>query len=246
MRELLFIRETPTTEGCLLTVCGLELSEFVRFVERPLYLLALRSLFCDAITFNEINFDGIRDNLEDQRFNDLEKLLSSPQHLNGDFWWIDYRNEHRLLAIGDEELAELCFLAHLGRPLKSPFFRSLENRFVYIGHDNGYHTSIFVRDRLDGLQMLWKAIKDKAHACGFLVKSGGNVLDRLQEGLVFDFSAISEVGLPVWIHDEDFSFDAFDRRALLYSQIVETIQTERITSADNLVQPTSLRSVADE
>ena len=160
-------------------------------------------MFCDAITFNEINFDGIRDNLEDQRFNDLEKLLSSPQHLNGDFWWIDYRNEHRLLAIGDEELAELCFLAHLGRPLKSPFFRSLENRFVYIGHDNGYHTSIFVRDRLDGLQMLWKAIKDKAHACGFLVKSGGNVLDRLQEGLVFDFSAISEVGLPVWIHDED-------------------------------------------
>lgn len=237
MRDLLFIRETPTSVGCLLTVCGLEFPEFVRLVERPLNLLALRSLFPDAVTFHEINFDGIRDNLEDQRFNDLEKLLSSPQHLDGDFWWIDYSNEHRLLAIGDKELAELCFLARQGRPLKSPFFESLENRFVYLGHDNGFHTSIFVRDRLDALQMLWKAIENKVLACGFSVTGGGHILDRLHEGVVFDFNAISETGLPVWIYDGDFSFDTFDRCEFHDSSIAETLPTERTTITDKTLHP---------
>lgn len=227
MTDLLFIRETPTSEGCLLTVCGLEFPDFVGLVERPLNLLVLRSLFPDAITFHEINFDGIRDNPEDRRFNDLEKLIDSPQHLGGDFWWIDYRDERRLLAIGDDELAELCFLERQGRPLKSPFFESLENRFVYLGHDNGFHASIFVRDRLDALEMLWKAIENRVLACGFSVAYGGYILERLQEGLVFDFSAASEAGLPVWICEGDFSFDTFDRSELCESSVALTLPTER-------------------
>lgn len=231
MRDFLFIRETPSSEGCTLTVCGLEFSEFVRLVERPLNLLVLRSLFPDAITFHEINFDGIRDNLEDHRFNDLDKLLDSPKNLDGDFYWVDYSDECRLLAIGDEELAELCFLARQGRPLKSPFFESLKNRFVYFGHDNGFYTSLTIRDRLNALQMLWKAIEDKAHSCGFSVTGRGHILDRLHEGLIFDFSAISEAGLPVWISDREFSFDTFDRSDLHESSLVLTLPTERTASA---------------
>lgn len=203
-------------------------------VKRPLNLLALRSLFPDSVFFHEINFDGIRDNLEDQRFNDLEKLLDSPQHLDGDFCWIDYRDESKLLAIGDEELAQICFLARQGRPLKSPFFESLENRFVYLGHDNGFYTSLFVRDRLDALQLLWKAIEGKVHSCGFRVTSGGDVLDRLHEGLVFDFSAITEVGLPVWTFDGGFSFDTFDRRDLHETSMPVTLPTERTASANKI------------
>jgi len=121
MRDLLYIREFSSNEGSLVTICGLTFSEFVSGVERPLNLLVLRSLFPDSISFHEINFDGIRDDLEDSRFNDLEKLLASPNYLDGDFCWIDYRNEKELLEIPDLQLAEICFLALQGQTSELAF-----------------------------------------------------------------------------------------------------------------------------
>ena len=237
MRDLLYISEASSSEGNFFTICGLSFSEFIKGVERPLNLLVLHSLFPDPTSFQEISFDAIRDNLEDQRFNDLDKLLDNPKYLDGDFCWVDYCDEQRLLAIEDEELAELCFLARQNRPLNSPFFPSLDNRFVYFGHDDGFHTSLHVRDRRDYGRILLSAIQQKAVHHGFNFDDTGDILNLLKDGLVIDFTRISTSGLPVYSYEGQFSFDSFDRHELHSSMVAVKLVAEQGSAHQSTTAP---------
>lgn len=218
MRDLLFIHQRPSSEEVLLNLAGLSFREFVQCVDRPLNLLAFRTQYPDLVNFHEIGFHAIRDH-KDARFNDLDKLLENPRFMDGDLHWIDYSDEQALLEIGDQELAELCFLSQQGRPLHSPFLKTLENRYVYFGHDDGFVTSLYIDSVNERNRVLGKAIRQKSFSFGFNLMECKSALKRLDEGLLFDFRELSEDGLPVRVIGADFSFDTIDS---VYSTFKET------------------------
>lgn len=64
----------------------------------------------------------------------------------GNFHWIDYNNEEALNSCTPEEQAEVLYLSHFGKPLRSPFFDRINNNFVYLAHDDGWFCKLYCRD----------------------------------------------------------------------------------------------------
>ena len=64
----------------------------------------------------------------------------------GNFHWIDYDNEVDLDNCSPDEKAEILFLSHFGKPIKSAFFERLHNNFVYLAHDDGWFCKLYCRD----------------------------------------------------------------------------------------------------
>ena len=57
-------------------------------------------------------------------------------------------------GLSDQQIAELLFIAHIGRPLDSPFFAPLQNRFAYLAHDDGWFCKLFCRNLDDFINVL--------------------------------------------------------------------------------------------
>ena len=47
----------------------------------------------------------------------------------------------------EQQIAELLFLSHMSKPLKSPFFDALQNNLAYLGHDDGWYCKLYCKDQ---------------------------------------------------------------------------------------------------
>ena len=61
--------------------------------------------------------------------------IKSQNHL-GDFHFIDYSKTGDIAALIAEDIKDILYLSHMHQPANSPFFEALENRFVYLSHDD--------------------------------------------------------------------------------------------------------------
>ena len=64
----------------------------------------------------------------------------------GNFNWIDYNNETDLNECTPEERAEVLYLSHFGKPVKTSFMDRIDNHFVYLGHDDGWFCKLYCKD----------------------------------------------------------------------------------------------------
>ncbi len=125
----------------------------------------------------------------------------------GNFHWIDYSNEEDLNDCTPEERAEVLYLSHFGKPLKSPFFGRIMNNFIYLAHDDGWYCKLYCRD----MSVFSDIIAHKI-AAGFSTSkrkytmdadTKNHLLELTKEGLLIDFSSIyrtdSSVGLNYYI-----------------------------------------------
>ena len=77
---------------------------------------------------------------------DIFELSKEDIYGLGNFHWIDYINEAALNNCTPEEKAEVLYLSHFGKPLKSPFFTGINNNFVYLAHDDGWVCKLYCKD----------------------------------------------------------------------------------------------------
>lgn len=118
---------------------GISFSDLIEFIPIPVEnILLLKS---DYIT--EKSWRGF-DILEGR--DDISGLLRDNIHRFGDFACLDYNDIDAIKQLKNEQIAELLYLAHIHEPLISPHFEVLQNRFVYLSHDNGWYSKLFFKE----------------------------------------------------------------------------------------------------
>jgi len=77
----------------------------------------------------------------------IAKLRSENIYQYGDFCFVDYASPTSVLQLTDDEIAELLYLAHLYKPLRSPFYETLQNYYTYLSHDDGWYSKLYCKDQ---------------------------------------------------------------------------------------------------
>lgn len=211
MKELLYLHLHPSNRFVM--CCGLTFEEFHASLAKPLQnLLLLKHSYKNA----EFNMHTL---LEYVFQEDVAKLSKSNSGANGEFCWIDFEDEAGLGAIDGQELAELLYLGHTKHHLKPPFYRMLNNEFVYLSQDNGWFNKIYYRSVDPVFQMLGKVIPERMATLriektwlGMRKKSDYSEVPvelfiRLSalmgEGIVISFEDIAQtrtrLEIPIWV-----------------------------------------------
>lgn len=114
----------------------------------------------------------------------------------GNFHWLDYCNEESLNQCTPEEKAEVLYLSHFGRPLKTPFFDRINNQFVYLAHDDGWYCKLYCKEMNVFKEIIANKIIDsvstnkrrKIYPMAEEIKD--ELLEMTKNGLLIDFSSI--------------------------------------------------------
>ncbi len=114
----------------------------------------------------------------------------------GNFHWIDYDNDIALNECTPEEKAEVLYLSHFGKPIKSPFFSKINNKFVYLAHDDGWFCKLYCSDMSVFAEIIANKIiysfstnkRRKIYPMPEEIKN--SLLELTKKGLLIDFSSI--------------------------------------------------------
>jgi hypothetical protein len=91
----------------------------------------------------------------------LSELYRDDVYSYGDFCWVDFDDVGSLDDIEPQEKAELLYLGHYKKPLGSPFFNKLNNKFVYLAHDDGWYNKVFHSDKNDYIDVMRQLIPNR-------------------------------------------------------------------------------------
>lgn len=153
IRELVYIQMNDEIQYVL--SYGIEFAEFARAIPSVLEnILLLKHQFDDA----DFNMHTLLEYVPLER---MEKIIKDDVYGYGDFCWIDFEEEDALNELTQLEIAELLYLGHLKQHLRTPFYRKLENKFVYLAHDDGWFNKTYYRNFTDFYTMLGKVIAQK-------------------------------------------------------------------------------------
>ncbi|WP_409296547.1 hypothetical protein V1498_01290 [Peribacillus sp. SCS-26] len=118
---------------------GMEFKEFTASLNQVLpNLLLLKHKYEDG----EFNLNTLMDYVTRE---ELPSLMKQNVYSYGDFCWIDFGEEGSLDQLDGHEIAELLYLGHCKGHLKPPFYRQLNNSFVYLAHDDGWFNKTYYR-----------------------------------------------------------------------------------------------------
>lgn len=126
---------------------GISFCEFMKYLpQKVTNILLLKADYISDKNVNNFELIEGKQNL---------KIFSEEDIYNyGDFSFVDYSESECIKLITDNQIAELLFLSHMCRPLATPFYESLNNRFVYLSHDDDYFCKLYCRDVYDFLGVL--------------------------------------------------------------------------------------------
>jgi hypothetical protein len=127
---------------------------------------------------------------------DIVELAEEDIYGLGNFNWIDYNNEEDLNQCTPYEMAELLFLSHFCKPLKTPFFDRINNNYVYLAHDDGWFCKLYCKDMDAFKDVIANKIIDsfstnkkrKIYPMAEEIKN--ELLEMTKRGLLIDFSTI--------------------------------------------------------
>lgn len=140
-RTKIYIKANP--EERYITCSGIEFFEFIKYLPRPINNLMVLMGGNNVISLETICDRGL-ELFEGQDF--VESLTKKNIHALGDFCFVDYASRGATTALGEEQIAELLYLGHMYKPLYSPFFEPLQNRFAYLSHDDGWYCKLYCRE----------------------------------------------------------------------------------------------------
>ena len=107
----------------------------------------------------------------------------------GDFCFVDYVDAPSIDQLSEEHIAELLYLAHMFKPLRSPFFKVLQNKFAYLAHDDGWYSKLYCRDSEVSISILLNKLRKLAET------ALGDGAPLLPDHLVREIYKLAEAGL---------------------------------------------------
>ena len=211
-----------------ITYMGISFLDFVRYLTIQLDNILI--IKADCVGNNSfMNFELFEGKNEILKLSEDEKLYKY-----GDFCFVDYSDSKKLKEISQEEIAEILYLGHMFEPMRTPFFEALNNRFVYLSHDDDYCCRVFFRELSDFFEVLErKIIHSIESATNIKVELSKYAKQMLHElsftGMVIDFDSIrikSEgVSLDVW---EVGTYKDMDQLINEIDQIKKNVRSESL------------------
>ncbi|MGE8207090.1 hypothetical protein ACQKP0_21535 [Heyndrickxia sp. NPDC080065] len=198
---------------------GIEFHEFYHAFSDLPNLLLLRHQFDDG------NFN-LHTLLEYVDSESMPKLSEDDVYEYGDFCWVDFEDEEALNRLDGQEIAELLYLSHLKTHLRLPFYRKLNNRFVYLSHDDGWFNKTYYRSFDDFYKTLGVSISSKLNEKGektfFGLKKKKEIpsipieilypfIEDMKEGMIISIERAihtrASVEIPIWIIGDYYDMD---------------------------------------
>lgn len=118
---------------------GLTFAQFMDAMKMPKNLLLLKHTYEDA-SYN------MHTQLEFASQEEFPELRKSRAFKKGEFGWIDFRSEKQLNSLSPQEQAELLYIGHKKEAVRSPFYSTLLNEFVYLSSEDEQTTKIYFRN----------------------------------------------------------------------------------------------------
>lgn len=134
---------------------GIEFYEFIQAVPSPIEnILLLKHQF----TGGDFNMHTLLDIVTSEQIDNLKK-----DHVDsyGDFCWLDFEVVDGVNELTQQEIAELLYLGHFKQHLQPPFYNQLENKYVYLAHDDGWYNKTYYRNIDDFYTILGDVITQK-------------------------------------------------------------------------------------
>ncbi|WP_268625163.1 hypothetical protein [Paenibacillus alvei] len=194
------------------TSMGIEFIDFINgLTTEPNNILLLASEYIGA----DYHY-GLR--LEFVRKENLNDLYKENVYSYGDFCWIDFDEITTLDKLEPYEKAELLYLGHYKQPLRSPFFEKLNNKFVYLAHDDGWFNKIFYKDKNQYIDVLASLVSNrlKSYRQDVLPLSR-DIAEQLmlfaKDGILVDFyrnriiKSRKSIEIPFHVIGENMNFD---------------------------------------
>lgn len=152
-REVIYLN-ADLKQNCV-TSYGIEFKEFANNLLQPLSnLLILAGHYAGKDFDYTTGCDYVRhENLLD--------ILEKDVYRYGDFCWVDFDSVDKLEQLEPKEVAELLYLGQLFKPVNSPFFYKLNNRFAYLAHDDGWFNRFYCQNLSEFAQMLGNIVPTK-------------------------------------------------------------------------------------
>ncbi|CAH0347200.1 hypothetical protein [Bacillus sp. CECT 9360] len=200
---------------------GMNFREFAYCLQAPLSnLLLLKHKFDDG----EFNRNTLMEYVNQENVRDL---LKEDVKEYGDFCWIDFEEERGLDDLDSTEIAELLFLGHCKNHLRPPFYRRLNNEFVYLAHDDGWFNKVYYRSletyfkmlghllpiKMESLRMkrTWLGRRKSSEYPPVPAEVFHQLIPLMAEGLVFSFNqaqqARNRIEIPAWVVGDYVNMD---------------------------------------
>jgi hypothetical protein len=138
LRDVFYINSYPQEN--YVKYYGMQLNEFIQCCPINLHNLLLIKSEIYANHFNSnISFQFLD-------MDEIKEYENGKEIGLGDFCFVNFNNEKNLDLLTPDEIAELLYLGHKFKPLKSPFFQKLNNQFTYLSHDDGWFCKLYCKD----------------------------------------------------------------------------------------------------
>jgi hypothetical protein len=185
-RDIFYINAFP--EENLAIWYGMIFEEFIKYAPVEVnHLLLLEAMhysndFSRSTRLNVVGKDSMRN------------LLCKDIYNFGDFCWVDYDQRENIERLEPVEVAELLYLGHMFRPVKSPFFDKLQNRYAYLAHDDGSLCRMYCRYYSDFQEIISNKIvgtvstNKRRRIYPFPEDLKVKLITLAEDGLVIDFS----------------------------------------------------------
>ncbi|GAB6109939.1 hypothetical protein [Fusibacter bizertensis] len=161
---------------------GIEFREFMASIDvKPENMLILQGEFGTSFDFTTL--------CEYCTKEDLDEFLKEDVYSYGNFSWVDFETIEGLSSLGPQEVAELFYLAKLWHPIKTAYFKKLNNRFSYNAHDDGWINHIFYNNEADFVEVIQNIIPMKIHSIYH------NKIAQISEDIARKICGLSEMGV---------------------------------------------------
>lgn len=186
LRDVFYINAFP--ENNELVYYGMQLNEFIKYA--PVEINKL------LILEGEYYGRGFRSKtkLEVVENDEMDEFLGEDVYSYGDFSWVDFDERDNVENLEPQELAELLYLGHMFKPIKSPFFDKIQNRYAYLAHDDGWFCRLYCREYSDFKEIICNKIIDTVSTSKrrkiypFSEELKEELLNLAKDGLLIDFN----------------------------------------------------------
>ena len=191
LRTKLYIKVMP--ESCEVIFSGIAFAEFIQYLTRSIDNIMIITSGGNIIS-QDTKFERGLELFEGHEL--VQKLAKENIYNLGNFCFVDYASSDDPKKLSEEQIAELLYLGHMFKPLRSPFFKELCNNFVYLAHDDGWYCKLFCHNSFDFISVLCDKIKT------FISIKTKKALSKIPDTIKNELLDLAVKGLLIDLDDE--------------------------------------------
>ena len=179
---------------------GLTFAQFMDAMKMPKNLLLLKHSYDDA-SYN------MHTHMEFAAQEEYPALRKSRAAKEGEFCWIDFRSEKQVNSLTPQEQAELLYIGHKKETVRSPFYSTLLNEFVYLSSEDEQTTKIYFRNlqRMNELvgNYFIQSIRREDHGQNFWRRRVKDMIPELPEEILNSIKSLYREGILISLADPE-------------------------------------------